>query len=77
MDRQALLVRYTRCDTVQQVLALGVSEQSRTVRIGVRGVEHQADGVENFAQLVVGRDHAENVALRLGQRAEKPSISAR
>jgi hypothetical protein len=47
------------------------------VRIGVRGVEHQADGVENFAQLVVGRDHAENVALRLGQRAEKPSISAR
>ena len=67
MNRVTVFDRKAGRRAAQQAFALGISEQYRTEGFGGLCVVHLADGVENFAQMMVGRDHAENVPLRLGE----------
>jgi len=68
MDRIAVGRRQARRGALQQMLALRIGEQYRTQRAGILGVDHQADGGEDVVQLMIGRNHTEYVALRLGKR---------
>ncbi len=65
MNRLAVLDRQAGRRAAQQAFALGISEQDRAEGCGGLGVEHLADGAEYFVQMMVGRDHPENVTLRL------------
>ncbi|MCY1345570.1 hypothetical protein D9M69_316330 [compost metagenome] len=50
----------------QQALVLGVHQQDGAEGSGLQGLAHQADGLEDVRQRLVGGDHAEDVALVLG-----------
>ncbi|WP_315291979.1 hypothetical protein [Pseudomonas oleovorans] len=67
MNRLAVFNRQTGRRTAEQAFALGISEQDRADNFGGLCVEHLANGAEYFAQMTVGRDHVEDVTLRLGK----------
>lgn len=67
MNRLAVFERQAGRRAAQQAFALDIGQQNRAEGFGGLCVEHLAVGAEYFAQMPVGRDHAENVTLRLGQ----------
>ena len=67
MNRVTVFDRQAGRRAAEQAFALGISEQDRAEGFGGLMVKHLADGAEYVAQMMVGRDHAENVPLRLGE----------
>ncbi|MNP12899.1 hypothetical protein D3C76_1051530 [compost metagenome] len=63
MNRVTVFDRQAGRRAAQQVLALGISKQDRAEGFGGLCVVHLTDGAEYVAQMMVGRDHAENVTL--------------
>lgn len=67
MSRPAVFDRQAGRRAAQQAFTLGIGKQNRAEGFGGLRIEHLADGAEYFAQMMVGRDHAEDVTLRRGE----------